>query len=90
MDRFTPLDELRKDWLDHYVKVDESRPELRRFAGRMGRVVTVNYNGRVIVDFQDGGWYDVPPAFLHKQDPAEGQKSYKNVNSAQVIPDKQG
>jgi hypothetical protein len=53
-------------------------------------VVTVNYNGKAIVDFQDGAWYDIPASdeFLVKVDASEAAK-YKNVNSAQVIPDKQ-
>jgi hypothetical protein len=91
MDRFAKQDELRKHWLDQYVKVNENQPELKRFAGIIGRVVTVNYNGKALVDFQDGGWYDIPASedFLIKVDSAEAAK-YKNVNSAQVIPEKQG
>jgi hypothetical protein len=91
MDRFTKQDELRHHWIDQYVKINENRPELKRFAGIVGRVVTVNYNGKALVDFQDGGWYDIPasPDFLLKVDAAESAK-YKNVNSAQVIPEKQG
>ncbi len=91
MDRFEEKDELRKGWIDQFVKVNEERPELKRFAGIVGRVVTVNYNGKAIVDFQDGGWYDIPasPDFLVKVDAADEAK-YKNVNSAQVIPEKQG
>jgi hypothetical protein len=91
MDRFEIQDDLRKQWIDQFVKINEGRPELQRFAGIVGRVVTVNYNGRAIVDFQDGGWYDIPASteFLIKVDAAEGAK-YKNVNSAQVIPEKQG
>ena len=91
MDRFEIQDDVRKKWIDQFVKVNEDRPELRRFAGVIGRVVTVNYNGRAIVDFQDGGWYDIPASdeYLVKVDTAEGAK-YKNVNSAQVIPEKQG
>jgi len=62
-----------------------------RFGDTVGRVVTVNYNGRAIVDFQDGGWYDIPASEEHlvKLEASEASK-YKNVNSAQVIPDKQG
>jgi hypothetical protein len=92
MDRFTPLDELRREWIDQYVVVNPERPELQRFNGVVGRIVTVNYNGRALVDFQDGGWYDITaaPEFLQKLDPAEGKAKYKNVNSAQPIPDRQG
>ena len=92
MDRFTKQDEVRKKWIDQYVKVNENRPELKRFAGIVGRVITVNYNGKAIVDFQDGGWYDIPASEDHliKLDPTEAAAKYKNVNSAQVIPEKQG
>ena len=92
MDRFEEKDEVRKAWIDQYVKVNDGRPELKRFAGVVGRVVTVNYGGKALVDFQDGGWYDIPasPDYLVKLDATEGQAKYKNVNSAQVIPDKQG
>jgi hypothetical protein len=92
MDRFTKQDDLRKLWIDQYVKVNESRPELQRFTGIIGRVITVNYNGKALVDFQDGGWYDIPASheYLVKIDATEGQAKYKNVNSAQVIPEKQG
>ncbi|MSQ94142.1 MAG: hypothetical protein EXR98_06245 [Gemmataceae bacterium] len=91
MDRFEEKDVLRKSWIDQYVKVNDNRPELKRFAGVVGRVVTVNYNGKAIVDFQDGAWYDIPASADHliKVDPADAAK-YKNVNSAQVLPEKQG
>jgi hypothetical protein len=71
--------------------VTSARAELQRFAGIVGRVVTVNYNGKALIDFQDGGWYDITASsdYLTKVDPAEGQAKYKNVNSAQVIPEKQ-
>ena len=92
MDRFTHLEELKREWTDQYVTVKSEYPELKRFAGIVGRVVTVNYNGKAIIDFQDGGWYDIGASseYLTKLDPAEGKTKYKNVNSAQPIPDKQG
>lgn len=92
MDRFQPLDQLREEWIDQLVMVTPARQELQRFAGIVGRVVTVNYNGKAIIDFQDGAWYDITASaeFLTKLDPAEAQAKYKNVNSAQVIPEKQG
>jgi len=91
MDLFAKMDELKRQWTDQYVTVKPERAELQRFAGIVGRVVTVNYNGRALIDFQDGGWYDVAASeeFLNKLDPAEGRAKYKNVNSAQPIPDKQ-
>ena len=92
MDRFTPLDELRREWIDQYVVVNPERPELRRFNGVVGRVVTVNYNGKALIDFQDGGWYDISASeeFLTKLDPAEAKAKFDpKVNSAQPIPDEQ-
>jgi hypothetical protein len=92
MERFQFVDDLQREWTDKYVLVKPERPELKRFAGIVGRVVTVNYNGKAVIDFQDGGWYDISASeeFLTKLDPTEGQAKYKNVNSAQPIPDKQG
>lgn len=92
MDRFEKFDTLRQEWIDRYVRVNESRPDLKRFAGIVGRVVSVNYNGRALVDFQDGAWYDIPASeeYLVKLESAEAEPKYKNVNSAQVIPEKQG
>ena len=88
---FTRLDELRRQWIDQYVVANTVYPELKRFGDTVGRVVTVNYNGKAVVDFQDGGWYDITAAdeFLRKLDPDEGKKKYKNLNSAQPIPDRQ-
>ncbi|MCI0380088.1 MAG: hypothetical protein L0215_21095 [Gemmataceae bacterium] len=92
MDKFDKMDELRSVWIDQYVTVKPDRPELKRFAGIVGRVVTVNYNGKALIDFQDGGWYDISASeeFLTKLTPEEGKAKYKNVNSAQPIPEKQG
>ena len=86
-------EELKQVWTDQYVKVKEDRPELKRFAGIVGRVVTVNWNGKAIIDFQDGGWYDITASdeYLTKLDPAEAKAKYNaKANSAQPIPDKQG
>ncbi len=83
---------LRREWTDQLVEVNPEQSELRRFAGVVGRVVTVNWNRKAIVDFQDGGWYDVPAStdYLRKLDPEAAKAKYKNVNAAQPIPDKQG
>jgi len=85
-------EELKRQWTDQYVRVKD-RPELRRFLNIIGRVVTVNYNGKAIIDFQDGGWYDIAASeeYLTKVDPAEAKAKFDaKVNSAQPIPDKQG
>ena len=83
---------LKREWTDQYVEVVSDRPELKRFAGVVGRVVTVNWNNKALVDFQDGAWYDITASeeYLRKLDRATAAAKYKNVNSAQVIPEKQG
>jgi hypothetical protein len=93
------IEVLRREWTDQFVQVNPEQPELRRFVktydGKddlVGRVVTVNWNGKAVIDFQDGGWYDITASteYLRKLDPETGKAKYKNVNSAQPIPDKQG
>ena len=86
-------EELKRRWTDQYVQVNAERPELKRFAGIVGRVVTVNRNNKAVVDFQDGGWYDITASeeYLRKLDPAVAKAKYKgDVNSAQRYPTKQG
>jgi hypothetical protein len=84
---------LAREWTDQFVMVNADRPELKRFAGIVGRVVTVNWNNKAIVDFQDGGWYDITASteYLNKLDPAEAKAKYNaKANSAQPVPEKQG
>jgi hypothetical protein len=84
---------LKREWTDQFVEVNADRPELKRFAGIVGRVVTVNWNDRAVVDFQDGGWYDIAASeeCLRKLDPAVAKAKYDaKANSAQPIPEKQG
>jgi hypothetical protein len=84
---------LKREWTDQFVEVNADRPELTRFAGIVGRVVTVNWNGKALIDFQDGGWYDVTASedYLKKLDPAVAKAKYDaKANSAQPIPEKQG
>lgn len=60
------VDQLRKKYDGQYVTVDTRRPELARMAGKIGRVITVNFNGRALVQFEgvDESWYDIHPDFL--------------------------
>jgi hypothetical protein len=84
---------LKQEWTDQYVEVNAERPELKRFAGIVGRVITVNFNHKALVDFQDGGWYDITASTdcLTKLDPATAKAKYNaTANSAQPIPEKQG
>jgi hypothetical protein len=82
---------LKQLWTDQFVVVKPGHTELARFADIVGRVVTVNFNGKALIDFQDGGWYDITASeeFLTKLTPEEGKAKYKNTNSAQPIPEKQ-
>lgn len=84
-------DRLKEEWTDQFVLVKPGHPELARFNDIVGRVVTVNFNGKAIVDFQDGGWYDITASeeFLTRIPAEEAKGKYKNVNSAQPIPEKQ-
>lgn len=86
------IESLKREWTDQFVTVSPDRPELKRFANLVGRVVTVNHSGKALIDFQDGGWYDITASseYLTRVDPAEGKAKYKNENSAQPIPQKQG
>jgi hypothetical protein len=87
------VEALKREWTDQYVQVNAERPELKRFAGIVGRVVTVNCNNKALVDFQDGGWYDITASadYLRKLDPAAAKAKYDGkANSAQRYPEKQG
>jgi hypothetical protein len=92
MDTQATHEALKREWTDQYVTVTE-RPELKRFAGIVGRVITVNHNNKALIDFQDGGWYDITASSLYliKLDPNEAKSKFDpKVNSAQPFPDKQG
>ena len=83
---------LKQEWIDQFVEVNADRPELRRFAGIVGRVVTVNRNNKAVVDFQDGGWYDIGASteYLRKLDPAVAKAKFDpKANSNQAHPEKQ-
>ncbi len=83
------IDALRQEWTDQYVEVVSDRPDLQRFVGRVGRVVTVNFNGRLLVDFQDGAWYDLPASESHlrRLDREVGRAAFDaTTNAAQARP----
>jgi hypothetical protein len=85
-------EQLKKEWTDQYVLVKPEHPELKRFEGVVGRVVTVNWNRKALIDFQDGGWYDITASTecLTKLDPAEAKAKFDSkANSAQAHPEKQ-
>ena len=93
--RFPTYDEaeaLKRAWTDKYVRVKPGRAEYERFAGMVGRVVTVNYGGKAIVDFADGAWYDIPAtdAYLELMTDEEAKgKHDPTATSAQKLPGRQ-
>jgi len=87
------MDELRRIWTDRLVFARAERAELKRFEGKVGRVITVNYSGKAIVDFADGAWYDIPASEEHLRplaadDPLRA-KYDAAANSAQILPERQ-
>jgi len=86
-------EQLKREWTDQFVLVNPQCPELKRFENIVGRVVTVNWNNKAVIDFQDGGWYDITASteFLRKVDAAEAKSKFDSkINSAQPFPEKQG
>lgn len=84
---------LQAEWTDQFVTVNPDQPALKRFVGRVGRVITVNYNGKALIDFADGGWYDVTAdaRYLTKVTADEAKGKYDaTANSAQPIPARGG
>lgn len=68
---FEQIEQLKKQYTDKYVVVDEARPELRRFKGQTGIVKTVNMSGRALVEFDANlniGWYDIELDYLNVVD----------------------
>ena len=64
-------EDLKREWTDRCVLVNKEVAELRRFAGLIGHVKTVNMNCRLLIEFEtpaDNSWYDIDPAFVHVAD----------------------
>jgi hypothetical protein len=90
---FAEAEDLKRTWTDKFVRVRPGRPEYARFEGKVGRVVTVNYGGKAIVDFADGAWYDIPASadYLEVVPDDEAKGKYDpTANSAQKLPARQG
>jgi hypothetical protein len=84
---------LKRTWTDKFVRVNAGLPQYERFAGKIGRVVTVNYGGMALVDFADGAWYDIPASaeYLELVPDEEAKGKYDaTANSAQKLPGRQG
>jgi len=68
------VEKLRQEYSDELVVVDPTRADLARFAGMTGRVKTVNFNGRALVEFDGNGnrgWYDIELDYLKVVDPPD-------------------
>ncbi len=67
------LESLSALWVGRIVCVQPQRPELARFAGKRGRVIAINHNGRALVQFEGPniGWYDIAPEYLELDDDAQ-------------------
>jgi hypothetical protein len=90
---FNEAEDLKRTWTDKFVRVRPGFPQYARFEGKVGRVVTVNYGGRAIVDFADGAWYDVPATgeYLEVVSDEDAKGKYDpTANSAQKLPTRQG
>ena len=64
---FEHIEELKREYTDKYVVVDDTKPELRRFKNQTGQVRSVNMSGRALVQFdayENIGWYDIEIDFL--------------------------
>jgi len=83
---------LKQTWTDKFVRVKPGRPDYERFKDQVGRVITVNFGGKALVDFADGAWYDIPASdeYLEvvSEDEAKG-KYNASANSAQKLPGRQ-
>lgn len=89
---YAEAEELKRTWTDKFVRVKGGYPQYERFKGKVGRVVTVNYGGKALVDFADGAWYDIPASadYLELVPDEEAKGKYDpTVNSAQKLPGRQ-
>ncbi len=87
------IESLKNEWTDQFVKINPVRPELKRFENRIGRVVTVNWSGKALIDFADGAWYDITasPELLTKVSAEDAKDKFDlKANSAQARPERQG
>ena len=78
-------------WADKFVRVKtDLAPELLRYEGQVGRVVTITYSGRALVDFADGPWTDIANFEAVLEVAADPGKFDATANSAQKFPARQG
>ncbi|MGW8257866.1 MAG: hypothetical protein ACWGMZ_10310 [Thermoguttaceae bacterium] len=66
---------LKATYTGQSVIVKGLRPELARWTSRSGRVITVNCNGRALVQFDgpEQAWHDFDPEYLQIHEACENQ-----------------
>ena len=70
---FHRIEKLKEEYAGQYVVVEGEVPKLARYRGKIGRVKTVNANGRALVEFDGGdrGRHDIELDYLKVVDPPE-------------------
>lgn len=59
------VEKLRLEYSDQYVVAEGDLPQLAQLKGKVGRVWTINVNGRALVEFEsDRGRYDLELDYL--------------------------
>jgi hypothetical protein len=79
------IEKLKQEYTDQYVVVDGERPELARFKDLIGRVKTINFAGRALVEFEGNdnrGWYDIELDYLKVVDKPEPEPAAEQGEAA--------
>ena len=60
------IEKLKQEYTGKYVVIDTERPEFARLREVVGRVRTINYNGKALVEFDgsDRTWHDLELDYL--------------------------
>ena len=84
------VEQLKAEYVDQYVAVDEERPELTRFMNMVGQVRDINLNGQALVEFDadnNRGRHDIGLDYLKVVDkpappPAKAKPAAKKAAAA--------
>ena len=84
------VEQLKAEYVDQYVAIDEQRPELTRFMDMVGQVRAINLNGHALVEFDadnNRGRHDIGLDYLKVVDkpeppPAKAKPSAKKAAAA--------
>ncbi len=82
------VERLRHEYTDQYVVVEGRLPPLARFKGKVGRVHTVNVNGRALVEFEDDrSRYDLELDYLKVVDKPKPKEPPARAKPVAAKPD---